>query len=255
MLELYHWEPTTNSAEPLICLEEKGLEYRSHYVNVLAFEQHAPAFLKMNPQGQVPVLRHDGRVVTETSLMLEYLDAAFPQTPLAPQSAADRYHMHVWLRSSDDYFAPALCLLGWHLTGSAKALAPATVKAARTGFSRLPPERQAVWNAALDGYGEDQLTAARNALAVVATRMEAALAGSGWLAGPGYGLADIAIFPMARALARLLPELLNEEATPQVMQWLRRIAGRPAVTRVLRRARTPAPEAMFAPGPEPGRWG
>jgi GST-like protein len=255
MLELYHWEPTTNSAEPLICLEEKGLEFRSHYVNVLAFEQHAPAFLAMNPQGQVPVLRHDGRVVTETSLMLQYLDAAFPQTSLTPQSATDRYQMHVWLRSSDDYFAPHLCLLGWHLTKSAATLAPATVKAARAGFSRLPPERQAVWNAALDGYAEEQLNASRNALTVVAGRMEAALAGSGWLAGPDYGLADIAIFPMARALARLLPELLNDEVTPQVMQWLRRISARPAVISVFRRARTPAPEAMFAPGPEPGRWG
>jgi glutathione S-transferase len=255
MLELYHWEPTTNSAEPLICLEEKGLEYRSHYVNVLAFEQHAPAFLEMNPQGQVPVLRHDGRVVTETSLMLQYLDAAFPQTPLSPPSATDRYQMQVWLRSSDDYFAPALCLLGWHLTESATKLAPAAVTAARAGFSRLPSERQAVWNAALEGAAEEQLTAARNALAVVTGRMEAALGATGWLTGPDYGLADIAIFPMTRALARLQPELLNDEVTPQVMQWLRRIAARPAVVRVLRRARTPAPEAMFAPGPEPGRWG
>jgi GSH-dependent disulfide-bond oxidoreductase len=161
----------------------------------------------------------------------------------------------VWLRTSDDYFAPALCLLGWQLTNTATTLAPAAVKAARAGFSRLPPERQAVWNAALSGYGEEQLTAARNALGVVAGRMETTLAGTGWLAGSGYGLADIGIFPMARALARLVPELLNENATPQVMQWLRRIAARPAVTSVLRRARTPAPEAMFAPGPEPGRWG
>jgi glutathione S-transferase len=209
----------------------------------------------MNPQGQVPVLRHDGRVITETSLMLQYLDAAFPLTPLTPLSATDRYQMQVWLRSSDDYFAPALCVLGWHLTGTAATMAPAAVKAARAGFSRLPPERQAVWNAALDGYSAEQLTAARNALGIMAGRMETALAGKEWLAGSGYGLSDIAIFPMARALARLLPELLNEETTPQVMQWLRRIAARPAVTRVLKRARSPAPEALFAPGPEPGRWG
>jgi glutathione S-transferase len=255
MLELYHWEPTTNSAEPLICLEEKELEYESHYVNLLAFEQHTPAFLEMNPLGQVPVLRHDGRILTESSLMLQYLDATFPQTPLSPQTATDRYRMHVWLRTSDDYFAPALCLLGWHLTESASRLAPASARTARAGLARLPAERQAVWIAALDGYGEEQLTAARNALGIVATRMEAALATTGWLAGPAYSLADIAIFPMARALARLLPELLSEEATPHSMQWLRRVVARPAVTRALRRARTAAPEAMFAPGPEPGRWG
>jgi len=256
MLALYHWEPTANSAEPLICLEEKALDYESHYVNLLRLEQHRPAFLQLNPQGQVPVLVHDGRVITETSLMIQYLDASFPQVALAPQAAPDRYLMHVWLRTSDDYFGPALAMLGWHRGGGAANLQVELSPSALANLARLPPERQAVWKAALeDSYGEEQLGAARDSLSIVAKRLENALTGSGWLAGSAYSLADIAIFPMARSLGRLLPEVLNEALTPSVTAWLRRIEERPAVRAVLQRARSAAPEAMFAPGPEPARWG
>lgn len=256
MLALYHWEPTANSAEPLICLEEKALAYESHYVNVLSFEQHTPQFLRLNPQGQVPVLVHDGRVITETSLMIQYLDASFPQTPLTPDSPMDRYHLQVWARTSDDYFGPALAMLGWHFGGGAAKLTPAVAQAALAGLARLPPERQAVWKAALeDSYSEEQIGAARNSLGIVAGRMERALAATGWLAGPCYSLADIAIFPMARALAKLLPDVVNPTATPRVDAWLHRIEERPAVRAALGTARSAAPETLFAPGPEPSRWG
>jgi GST-like protein len=256
MLELYHWEPTANSAEPLICLEEKGLSYEPHYVNLLRFEQHAPAYLRLNPMGQVPVLVHDGRAITETSLMIQYLDAAFPVPPLTPSSPADRYLMHVWLRTSDDYFGPPLALLGWHLTDAASHLTAAQVKKAKAGIARLPPERQAVWQSALENsYSEEQLAAARTTLGLCAQRIENALRASDWLVGKAYSLADIAIFPMARSLANLLPEVLSERETPAAIAWLSRIEERPAVRKVLGMARSTNPAAQFAPGPEPARWG
>jgi glutathione S-transferase len=48
MLELYHAEPVANSMKPLICLKEKGLDFVSHYVDLLRFEQHGPEFVKIN---------------------------------------------------------------------------------------------------------------------------------------------------------------------------------------------------------------
>jgi hypothetical protein len=60
MLELYHAEPVANSMKVLLCLKEKGIEFTSHYVDLLRFEQHQPEFVAINPNGQVPVLVHDG---------------------------------------------------------------------------------------------------------------------------------------------------------------------------------------------------
>ena len=79
MLELYHYEPYANSMKCLVCLEEKGLAFQSRYVDILRFEQHAAAFVKINPNGQVPVLIHDGKTIVEFSVINEYLDDVFPE--------------------------------------------------------------------------------------------------------------------------------------------------------------------------------
>ena len=107
MLELYHWEPTANSGEVLILLKEKGLQFTGHYVDVLAFEQHAPAFLAVNPAAQVPVLVHDGRVIAETGFILQYLEAVFPEPSFIPASPRDRYWVNVWIKYVNEYVAPA----------------------------------------------------------------------------------------------------------------------------------------------------
>jgi GSH-dependent disulfide-bond oxidoreductase len=253
-LDVYHWEPTTNSGELLICLKEKGVPFASHYVDLLAFEQHMPAFLGLNPRGEVPVLVHDGHTLTETTLILEYLDAAFPDVPLMPAAAADRYRMRVWTKLANDYFAPALTLLGWHLRMAPKMQgvdrAPILAR-----LAHLPMDRQMVWRTALDdSYTEDQLARARQHLDIVAHRLEDSLASDEWLAG-SYSLADIAIFPLASSLPWLLPELASFASRPRVAQWLRRMKERPAVQAALAMGRSARPEELFAPGPELGRWG
>jgi GSH-dependent disulfide-bond oxidoreductase len=255
VLDVYHWEPTANSGELLIALNEKGIAFTSRYVDVLAFEQHTPRFLALNPRGEVPVVVHDDEVLTETTLILEYLDAGFPGVPLVPETPAERYRMRVWTKLANDSFAPALTLLGWHLR-MARQLRGRDCAAIVAELARLPPDRQVVWRAALDdSYTEDQLTRARQFLEVAAQRLEQALATSEWLAGTRYSLADIAIFPLAYALQSLLPDVAALASRPRVAQWLRCMQERPAVRAALAMGRSAHPEEMFAPGPELARWG
>ena len=84
MLELYHWEPNGACARVMIALKEKGLEFESRYVDLLAFEQHSPAFLALSGTGETPVLVRDGEAFTESSYVCEHLDEAFPDPPLMP---------------------------------------------------------------------------------------------------------------------------------------------------------------------------
>jgi glutathione S-transferase len=104
MLELYHAEPVANSMKPLICLKEKELEFVSHYVNLLKFEQHSPEFVKINPNGQVPVLIHNGAVITESTVINEYLEDVFPGVPLRPEDPVERARMRIWSKFVDEYF-------------------------------------------------------------------------------------------------------------------------------------------------------
>src|SRR5262249_59962184 len=59
-------------------------------------------------------LVHDGTLITESTVINEYLDEVFPQVPLRPQSAVERARMRIWNKLVDEYFCPALSMIGWH---------------------------------------------------------------------------------------------------------------------------------------------
>jgi GSH-dependent disulfide-bond oxidoreductase len=254
-LELYHWEPTVHSGEILLYLTERRLAFRGHYVDLLELEQHRAPFLRLNPTGQVPVLVHDGHALTETGLLLQYLEDAFAGPGLTPAAASERYEVAFWIKYSAERIGPAVCLLGWHQTVRPQ-LRAAQIEAARASLEALPLERQRIWQRALDdSYSPEELALTRESLAFASARLDHALAARPFLAGSTYSIADIALLFMARAMRALLPDILNAARTAHTLAWLERVEQRPAVVEVLAMSRSPAPERMFAPGPELARWG
>ena len=74
---LYHWEPNANSGKPMLTLFEKGVTFESHYLDLLAFDQHKPDYLAINPLGTIPAMTHGDLVLTESTAIMEYVDEAF----------------------------------------------------------------------------------------------------------------------------------------------------------------------------------
>ncbi len=171
---------------------------------------------------------------------------------LTPHSAQDRYWVNVWIKYVNEYMAPAAWRLGVAKAGWASGLDVGRIE---EGLKRAPPERRQAWRKALDGFDADELEIARGLLPVRLERMEEALGRTDFLAGEHYSLADVCVFPTARALPALAPDLMNAQATPRIMAWLERMDARPAVQAALAMAKTAHPQAMFAPGPEGSRWG
>ena len=92
MLTLYDFGNSVCCQKVRITLRAKGLAWEAVTVDLFKAEQYDPEYLKLNPKGVVPTLVHDGRPVIESTLICEYLDAAFPQPPrLVPADP--------WLRS------------------------------------------------------------------------------------------------------------------------------------------------------------
>ena len=115
VLKYYHAEPLANSLKSMIPLFEKGLEFESVYVNLHKFEQHQPWFVAINPEGQVPVLDHDGTIITQTTVINEYYEDAFPDTPpLRPNDPVGNARMRYWNKFVDEHVMNFVSIHGWH---------------------------------------------------------------------------------------------------------------------------------------------
>jgi len=248
MLELYHFEPVANSMKPLLCLSEKGVEFTSRQLNLedRRWEQYSDWFLKINPDGQVPVLVHDGRVVTESTVINEYIEDVFPESPLRPSDPYWRAQMRIWTKFVDEYFCPALTVIGANF---ASPMAQKIDKAEmQKVLDRIPLDgpRKKWATVSSTGYSDEDLADARRKLGVTVQRMEASLSQHEWLAAPSYSLADVNAFSMASGAERVIPEHLSEGASPRTFDWLRRMEQRPGVKKALSypgRMRPPASAA------------
>jgi len=76
-----------------IALNLKGLVHNHAPHHLRRGGQHDPQYLAVNPQGLVPALEDNGRVLTQSLAIVEYLDETHPSPPLLPDNAADRAHV------------------------------------------------------------------------------------------------------------------------------------------------------------------
>jgi len=230
VLELYHFGPVANSLTPLLCLLEKGLPFQNRLLNSRLWEHHSPEFQKLSPDGTVPILVHDGKVVRESTVINEYIDSVFPEVPLRPSDLWFRAEMRVLTKFVDEYFCPALTTIGAH---QATPFASKIDKQEMAQIlARMPNEEvRRKWETVSDsGYSEEQLADARRRLQVCVRRMESQLEHGGeWLLPGQYSLADIKWYSMMPGVPRLAPELCNEEVAPRTTAWLQRMKSRAAV--------------------------
>jgi glutathione S-transferase len=88
MLTLY-MSPGSSSMAPHIALHEIGIEFEPRWLSFAKQEQHSPEYLAVNPEGKVPSLLIDGRVLTEVAGILYYLARRVPEAGLWPEGGVD----------------------------------------------------------------------------------------------------------------------------------------------------------------------
>ncbi len=233
MLELYHGGHTTCSRKARLCLKEKGLAYTSHFLNLRGFEQHTPAYLKLNPNGVVPTLVDDGEAITDSMLINEYLDEKYDQhIRLRPNNPLDKARMRVWTKLASDHGLSGVVPRVWPgFKAYTDKFNPSDLQ---QKIDRIPlTERKERWaKVARGGFGQQDLDAGHKAASLILTRMEASLGAGPWLMGAQYTLADIDLVPFVDRFAEFYPDLLNTTATPKVSAWLARMRERPALKAV-----------------------
>jgi glutathione S-transferase len=232
MMILHHGWRSSASRRVRLCLEEKGLAYESHVVDMAKLEHHSPEYLKINPNGVIPTLIHDGRPLHESGTICEYLDETYPDPPLRPDAPYERALMRNWIRHIDGLIGN-LIIFNWqhHL---AKAASKWSDEELAEKLRNIPSkERQEAWlRVARKPYTEEERDAARAKLVQLLDRMEGTLQASGWLVGSAYSIADIAAVPFVKRIdEEIAPDEVTEKKHPRVTDWWNNIQARPAFTR------------------------
>lgn len=231
-VSLYHWEPNANSGKPMLALEEKGVAWKSRYINMLEFDQHQPEYLAVNPQGTIPAMLHGERVLTESTAIMEYVDEAFDGPPLMPGDARERWRVRWWMKFMDQWLGPSFSMIGW-CTFVGPSLAHKSEEEREAMIARIPlPERRVAWRKAMFAeFSEAELAESRRRIALGVGLVEAELGKREYVGSNAYSLGDINLFNSLYGLPVGNPDLCGPELTPNIWRWLKAVYTRPAVQR------------------------
>lgn len=234
-LILYYGAPASNSLKCLLALKEKELAFEARLVNLLQFEQHEPAFLAINPDGEVPVLDHDGFNLSQSSVINEYLEDAFPKAPaLRPASPQAVARMRVWNKFIDEHVWSYVSLIAWSrfFKPLVENIEPQRYEAL---IARIPLyEKQMKWRSARSGFAESDVANAQRKVEIGINKAEAQLSKTLWLAGDTFTLADINLFAdLGLALGSIFSDVATPERCPHLLDWAARMHERPATKAVL----------------------
>lgn len=228
MLELYHAGLTACSKKVRLCLKEKRLTYVSHYIDLGRFEHHRPEYLKLNPNGLVPTLVHDGAVIIESTVINEYLDDAFPDPPLRPTDALARARMRLWTKQLDEGVHLAIGTLTHCIAYRYQRLDwPKERWEAYLKNKPLAASRERSEERILKGIESKLFAPALARAEKMVGDMETALADGPWLAGDSFSLADIGFTPYILRLGHLQLAPMWDHC-PRLADWYGRIQARPS---------------------------
>ena len=206
MIEL-HYYPSNASFAPHLLLEEMGIPYALRQVDRAANEHKSPAYLKLNPNGLIPVLVDGDLVLYETAAILMHLADCHPGFAPAPGTPerAQYYKWMVWLTN--------------------------TLQAMLIHY--FYPDRMA-------SDGAEVKTRAEAQVAPMLDQMEAELLrhGGPWFLGERYTAVDALALMLSR-WTRM--QARPAKARPALAAYLRRVFERPATQRVVAKEKLPEP--------------
>ena len=196
MIDLYTWS-TPNGRKASIMLEEVGLPYTVHPIDIGKDEQFGPDFLKISPNNRIPAIvdRDNGMSLFESGAILIYLGDKTGK--LLARDGEARWRAIEWTMWQMGGVGPIFGQ-GHHFLKYNRGKAP---------------------------YAEERFAAEIKRLYGV---MDRRLAGNAYIAGKDYSIADVAIWPWVSRYEWHIGDLKDY---PNVVRWYREVASRPAVQR------------------------
>jgi glutathione S-transferase len=146
-----------------ITLHEKNVSFETIEEDL---KNKSKELLALHPEGRVPVMIHNGQVIYESSIMVEYIDEAFSGISLFPETATLRAEIRLWTHWCNAQLGPDINRFKYEKTD------------------------HDLWAAKLQTHIQ---------------KLESALSNKQWFVGGAFSAADINLFPFIRQLVRLMP--------------------------------------------------
>ncbi|MFN3656016.1 MAG: glutathione S-transferase family protein [Pseudolabrys sp.] len=225
--KLYNAPQSTCSQRVRFVLNAKGLPFEEVKLNLLEGDQLKPDYLKLNPNGVVPTLDHDGAIVIDSTVITEYLDEVAPEESFTPEDPVVRARMRTLMHYIDEMPAASVRVPTFNL-----AFLPSFQKMSREAFVAMaeskPIRREFMLTMGQTGFPKAEMDNHLGRLRRSYERMDAEIERSGgpWLLGKEISLADVAVMP---ALVRMhdlgMPDWQD---LPRVVAWFDNIRAQAA---------------------------
>jgi glutathione S-transferase len=225
--KLYNAPQSTCSQRVRFVLNTKKLPFAEVKLNLLEGDQLKPDYLKLNPNGVVPTLDHDGAIVTDSTVITEYLDEVEPATSFTPEDPVMRARMRALMHFMDEMPAPAVRVPTFNL-----AFLPKFQAMSREEFTAMaeskPLRKEFMMKMGQTGFPKQEMDEALARLRRTYERMDAEIEKSGgpWLLGREISLADVAVMP---ALVRMHDlNYADWQDLPRIVAWFDNVHAHPA---------------------------
>jgi glutathione S-transferase len=226
---LYNAPQSTCSQRVRFVLNAKKLPFDEVKLDLLAGDQLKPAYLALNPNGVVPTLDHDGAIVIDSTVIIEYLDEIAP-TPASftPRDPVMRAKMRALMRFIDEMPAAAVRVPTFNLAFLPRFAAMSEQEFAAFAESK-PLRKEFMLAMGRKGFPQKDMDAAMERLRRTYERMDAEITQSGgpWLLGSDISLADVAVMPAIVRMADLGQDAAWRDL-PRMQRWYEAIRAQAA---------------------------
>lgn len=228
MLELYYFPTATCGYKARLTLDEKQVDHTARVLDRDAGDLLTPEYLQLNPNAVVPTLVHNGAVIIESSIIMSYIDDAFPGPALRPADALGRARLMLWMKQADEKFLPAI---GSVTYGTFRRLEILDQYGddLESYYQDIPdPDRRAQRQSVVEqGIRSPHARKGILTLQKMLIEIDAAVSEKPFLCGDDYSLADASVTPFVSRLNELAFDWMWSDL-PGVARWWDRIRARPS---------------------------
>lgn len=239
---LYDYDGSPCARRVKIALTEKGLPYSLQTIDLAKMQQKSPEYLAINPNGLVPTLSHNGRIIFESAVINDYLEDQFPKIRLSPASLSGKMAVQKW-----QTYELAMAKIYRPLMYS-RVMGPLHhVACTKTEFLRIAAHatdnpahiawEEKIWD--LKVLTPDQQRTCERDVMRFADLVETSLVGKRFLVEEQFSFADIAVYPRLAMFANLGLDL-NKADYPNINRWMAELSARYS----FKSTRSPASESM-----------